>query len=1843
MVLSMTAPVSAASANDSVPTQGVTQGVQTTDSTQEGQSPDTPQEEASDASQEDAGAPADVQQEEPSDAQKEEQAPGTDAEQSSEVEEEQPSDAPDVTEQPAQDASDVTEQPSQAVEEEQSSQADQEDKDDQSSQSEPAEQVAAADQEDSTAGEEAGEASDDTVEVEPSTGVAPTSVEININAAPSVPFYGETPFVVVLEKGNTRFEQTAVLQPTVGENGQEGASVSAVFSKVPNGVYTLTISAEGYTPYTQQIEVSGQIYTVRVYTDRLGGYTYGADDQHPGVLRGGDMNGDGKVDGTDVATIIAALEDGSSAAYDLNGNGVVDLIDLQMLAGSYEDLAQGTWNDSAFVTSSVPAAAGTDEDTVVTGDLDRLLVDSTAVVGLKPSNGEAISSSNPVVLGFAFSEDESSVNLEGMVIKTPGGTANAMTDGIITVELQDGSTVDVEVVPAQRAVMSRASNMKRAVIEADGTIVVDFGAQIAVKKVTIKVTATADSTSLAEISKVEFLNDMENRIPPPQMDVPENVQAEVGNKTFTVTWKPCVNVSGYEVRITSEGVVQTLRTATNSITVNGFDGDKLVNGTVYLVEVQSINGQWSSGFSPAIEVVPMVSEVPPAPDGLSLVGKFEYIEASWKDMDDTDTYNLYYREKGAESFTKVAGLESNSYTITGLKGGAYYEVYVTGVNDLGEGPASVSSMVKVASLLSAWMPSYNLINTPKEEGEVTAHIKNIAYYGGSSVSKMVGSSFESDANGQTLLGLADGNQGSYLEINDWDFGVAYHHGQWGVQFEFDGVQSLGGLALVEPENGSVNTVSMFYWDPDSGERVEFKDFRTNVRMDENNRRYLYISFNTEVNTDKVMLGFSTGYTRGMKIAEVRFYSFGELENNILNLFADNLYLTLREGVTEAYIEELRTQLNTVDPVSGEYHPNRALLLKELDNALGLLTTPNLEPVMDVDCSINNSLNGNMGFSGLNAWQPLGVTAHVGEQIVIYVGTPGGKPGDSTKLQLVTTQVYAESSALTGPVFNLKVGRNEITIPQIQTLMTEGGGALYIQYTGDRDADSYSVRVSGGAQIPTLNLHGITDKEERLALIKEYLTEMDAYAAQLEQLHGQLHQGSGIEAVDYDYNEQECILNHTDIVLDLMMYSLPVTQVLAGVGDGTLDVRAQKLCNALDAMDQMMLVFYQHKGLTNMQGAGVKNQLPKSHLNIRYMRMFAGAFMYASGNHIGIGWGSVTGMFGSKPITVNADGTYADGAWFGWGIAHEIGHDINQGVYSHAEVTNNYFAQLSQAHEVIRFSYADVYEKVTSGTTGYADNVFTQLALYWQLHLAYDKGYEYEIYDTYQAMFNGIFFARVDTYARDTKAAPAPNGVALTLTGDKDQNLMRLSCAAAQRDLTDFFIRWGMVPDAVTLEYAAQFEKETKALYYGDDASRDYRFTHEEAGSTILGQSVITEGTTAVVDEKIANQVNFTISSTVDPELLLGYEITRIIYENGKASSQVVGFTTDSTYVDTVSTMNNRVVTYQITAVDQFLNRSESITLEPVKISHDGSHDKSLWTVTTNMVSEADTVPPSTENDPCEPEVESAISVVVDNNKNTTYTGVAQSGQAVITLDFHKALEVTGLKYTVTSGTPIQSYEIEITADGTTWSSVASGSFAGGEVNTVYFQNADKDPWVCTYDAVQLRLTVQAPVGTEISISELDVLGPTGDNVELWANGIGYLEEEYRFAEGAEDVIPAGSLVFTGNYKGNPAYNVVLLYNEKGEIVGGQDSEGNLLSHQIILAPDPEDGMLGEVSEGYWVYWIEPQDLANVELPKSVRVELYRVDNAITNEGQRLTSDTLPVTVPDTLPGITIAGQDSDNA
>lgn len=1517
---------------------------------------------------------------------------------------------------------------------------------------------------------------------------------------------------------------------------------------------------------------------------------------------------------------------------DLTGDQKTDLADLEYFAKGYQ--AEG--HTLACIEESVSADAISPkpgEDTNVEGNLEDLLKGEGNVT-LSTQGGTEISEEHPVSVEFDLSES-ADTQIDGILIET--NKENPIQKATVDITYIDAEGNEQTVTaPIENGVehLLRTSDVQVSMDE-DGNIQIHLGSQIAVKKVTLTIQGMQNNNNLAEISKVEFVNGMENRIPKPDMDIPTNLAVETGSEEFTLTWDACKNVTGYEVLIEHNGEQDTYTVKNNSLKVTSFNEKKLVNKEQYTAKVQSVNGTWKSGYSESVTAVPKADKKPDAPENVKAVGKYKSVEVSWKNMKNTEFYNLFYREKGQEEYTKIENITTNSYTISELKENVKYEIYLTGVNELGESDPSLTSTAQTTDLEPAVMPKYKQINT-SEEGQVSSHIVSATRGRGEMKDSPL------DLEGKTAWGTVDNNPASHFYIADWDDGGEYtDFNNKGFTFEFDQPYTMDTIGFQEvTAQGNFTRISLKYWDENGSEHVVDKNnLKIEARTDKNNKRYYFIRIAEPIQAKKISFGIGRDYSglRVITVSEISFYNYDSLEDDIMGLYEDELHTVLKGSVTEQTIQDLRNRLQTKDEASGEYHPDKDRLEKELDNAEDILNNQLSEPIL-----IHNTIttrDTDRGFSGLNAWQPLGITAAAGEEITLFVGHNTMGTGSNTNLQLVATQYHAESGSVSKVVTTLKTGRNDVTIPKIWSTDEESGGALYIQYTGNNANDCYSVRVNGGVEVPTLDLYGVTDAQERQQRAEQYVEALKGYVEKMEAVHKKVHENSGNESVEYEYSKENCILGATDILLDKMLFSLPAQQVLSGC-----EGNAQKLLDSMDAMEGMMNLFYQHKGL-NQTAPDEKDRFPQRHLNIRYQRMFAGAFMYAAGDHIGIGWNETAGMMTGVPVQSD-NGKYVSGRYFGWGIAHEIGHNINQSAYAYAEVTNNYFAVLAQAKDTndsVRFEYPKVYEKVTSGTTGKSEDVFTQLGMYWQLHLAYDSGYNFKTYDNYEEQLNNLFFARVDTYARNTAKAPAPQGIALTLSGDRDQDFMRLACAAAQKNILEFFERWGMIPNDETRSYAGQFETETRAIYYVNDDSRVYCL--ENSGSSLgsLGDvEAVGDDTTVSVNKDTANQVDFTLTSkTIPEEDVLGYEITRTMISGGQVEKEVVGFTTENQFSDHVTTVNNRVITYEVTVVDKYLNRSAAKTLTPVKIEHDGSLDKEFWTTTTKNMEAVHTEDPgeADEDTPCAPQQEAPILKAVDNKTDTTYTGIA-GDEAEVLMQFNRKQVISGLKYTVNEGTAIKDYSIYVHGDNDEWTEVVKGSFDDKKVQTVYFENVD-GKYVGTYSTDAVKLVIHNQKDTEISISELDVLGVTGDNVDFRSaqdgtSAIGRLASDYQYGETEADKIPAGSIVFVGSYKGNPAYNVVLLYDQDGNIVGGTNTDGSLKAQQIILADVPETGNIQDVSDGTWIYWIDPQDSAQLA-GKQVRAELYRVNDAQTNEGQRLVSDSLYVEVPQEMPEIELNG------
>lgn len=1624
----------------------------------------------------------------------------------------------------------------------------------------------------------------------------------------------------------------------------------------------------------------------------------------------------------------------NDSIYDLNGDNQVDLIDLEYFAKFYKNEEKERKAESVqrpWVTLDRIETAEIQKGTADQEAIKKLFADieeDDFSLQIRPEQDSKISKENAVIVSAEFTQP---VTMGALAVSPKIGSLDAMEDGEIVLEKENGDNIIIVVehgVEVSKRTESgsrtketsskRSSALKTATEEKTATdsnaskkktlsgigvlsispairklvsaakavpdkderekhakaVVIDLKSQIPVKKVTIRITKTVAekfgfSANLAEISKVEFLNHMEDHIPEPELSIPDKLQGEPGDAQFSVTWHHQANVTGYEVWVKGEthkhGEVTEVfpPQETNSITVTSLGGSELSNNEEFEVKVRSINGDWRSPYSSSIFVETIANKVPNPPESISIKGGHKKLMVSWKKMKSTNFYNLYYREKtDAETeFTKIANIKDTSTEITGLKENTTYEIYMTGENQIGVSAPSERYSGKTLVLKEPQTPNFMLLNVPKQDGGHSDVIISVAN----------GSHANSSVNGGEFT-VVDGIYETSWSCQDWDAGCSYPGDNKSPIVTFDQPYEMDTIVIIPDteQTYAYSQCKIFYWDKDNVKKEI--GGRLTRKLDPDGIAYYEFIASEKFTAQKIRVAVQTGYggARRISFAELKFYRYNSLEDEIFDMYTDSLHIMLKDSVTEEKINDFYSRLEYVDPDSGEKTPRYDFLKQELDNAMMLLKQGiSSGKIIYLDSTRTQRQDGHTGFSGgLNVWQPLGVTGVAGDKVMVYVGSEGKNLGDNTSLTVIATQYHGESSAVQASAGGLKVGPNEVIIPKIGNMTSaEQGGQLYIQYGGNYNAEKYAVRVtvpepeegkSSAAMIPVLDISGDLTEEEEAKRLETYVAELKTFDSK--EMHERYH-----ASIEQSYDERNCIFGATDIVGNRVMFSLPAKEIWRGISTRG---EAEALKNSVEAMDQTLTLFYQHKGLSDDPNAGAKNRMPVSRINIRYQRMFEGAFMYAGGAHIGIEWGSSAGMMAGVPLVSDENGKYISGYPFGWGIAHEVGHEINEGAYTVAEVTNNYFAQLTKSRDsnaTVRWKYDDVYKKVASGSKGPASNVFISLAMYWQLHLAYDRDYNFKLYDTYEEQFSRLFFARVDSYARNTAAAPKPGNVELKLNSDTDNNLMRLSCAAAEKNILEFFERWGKEPNAETRQYAEQFDKETRGIWLAND---DQRVTVIESGKEPTGESSIVVSGSVSYDEHTGNgnEVEIALEASSD-ENLFGFEVFRCEKQGSETIRRPVGFIpangTNADFTDVVTAVNNRAFTYEAIAYDIWLRPTKKAVLGQVRVSHNGSLDSEEWTATTNMISadESEIELPD-EEDP-DNVMQPAINQVVDKDNASTYVGSSKEDPEIV-IYLNKPQILTGFEYRLSSEesqNAISSFEFYVSQDGTTWEKAATREAQfnlskttndGTKYQKIIFSSPSKDSEaaangayeLCIYEASMVKLVAKNQKGKQIAVSEIALYGQTGDRIDWDSDestgevmGIGTLDEDYKNPKDGTVLIPAGSLVFTGTYAGNPAYNTVILWNEKDEIVGGLNEQGDLTAEQLIFAPDPGTEDLTNITDGHWIYYLEKMPAS---LPEQVRAELYRVNDALDQSGQRLVSTTILVDVPDSLPTVSLQGIDS---
>lgn len=1521
--------------------------------------------------------------------------------------------------------------------------------------------------------------------------------------------------------------------------------IDLFFEGLDAGDYTLTFSGEGYVTSEHSLTIEDHSQYISVGT---GDKTFTI----------GDLNEDDNVDDKDLALIVNELQNEKPSGYDLNGDDEIDIIDLAYVNHNlYIDDEEIADIRNLELLTPPEGDAKTLDGTIIIGEDGKPktvdiaeLMDKDIISKLQREDGEEqISEATPVTAAIEFADD---VEMSQINLLTTSGDGE-IKDGIITLEYTDPDTNEEKTAefPIENGELPDGVYLLSRAGDGIKEITIQLGKRVAVKKVTITVTRT-ESGEFASVAAIQFLQDIVPENPLPKNVAVRGLSADPGNAQIDLKWSALPNITGYEIvyyKNEEPDEKETMKVDITSATITGLD-----NGDPYVFEVTPISeGDGWRGKMVSITATPETTKKPDMVNMVSVTAGDSKLDVSWKEVKDADTYTVYYStDDKVSNPTKISDLPTNSTSITGLTNDTAYYLYVTASNALGEGPKSnivTGTPKEVSYEAPEGLPTEGLLDRSK--------IASIKLTDSGNVSADCGTNFDPeymiDGDYKTHWTAANWWRNEHVEVTFTE-PVALSNALWvprldgnypnwlrvyavQVWYDSDDLSGKGRLIVPDPIGGGVD-------DGATGNSGCMKTWPS-VRNNPSQTKFAVLPFGPVENVKKVSIAVEQAGYNLTSLSELMFMEYDEetdVPTNIRKLFANDTFTELAAGVDAAKIDAVEALLEQ----QRNYCLYPAIHEKEIELARALLATGKTNGVL---LNSINSLN-----TGHSTLQPLGASANAGDTIAVYADIPAGE-----SVQLYATQVNAEASAWRAPLGTLTAGRNVITIPKIGSQAGASGGSLYYTYTGDKGSE-IKIHILGATDIPSLDLLNwlhMSDTEKNSA-VDAYLTELQTYIGTL---------GSNTS----ESNPK----NVTEISTPSVLLSIPASSVSGKNRDHIL--------NTVEAWEQIMDI------CRTTQGYDIT--LPSSDFavrqNVRCMQMFAGAFMYAAGSHIGIGAGSCAGMVSGTPVP--ADGITSGGnGLFGWGIAHEIGHNMD--LLGKAEITNNIYSIMVQTFDGKQNTlpsrlensgkYTKAFQKVAQQTPGMSNDVFTQLAMYWQLHLAYDEG------DKPMDFYNRFFQAW-----KNKEWGPAESA---------DEKFAVVASKTAGKDLTEFFVRWGMTLSEPVKAELAQLGKEERAIWYLNDQSRRDRLNGENAATGTIS-------VTASVEEK---DVTLTITPSITGKVQ-GYEIIRsgksvdFVISDGKAPLE---------YVDTIGSANHKTFTYSVKAYDTLGNKiAEANSVPPeIRIAYDSTVPAEAYTLT------------------------EANGAVTFTAKNTT-EGMQVSGVKLVGHGGEKeTLTVTVTDINGKSHTPRQGETTNLAADTAT-------DFV------TYLQKpgaADpNDARIWTYDAKTVTVTLPAGVTAENVL----LIDYPGDDVAFMENGaaIGKLKEAYGD-------IPADSIVVVGTFRGDPAYIYAKAVGEF-TVTPNDDETGaapepvvrDVAGSSYIFSELHEGEEIGDISNGIFLFVLDvkaEQDLqkplgtgedagsasiCNGEnlLPSRLKIELYRTDDANTTESQRKTAETLWIHSP----------------
>ena len=1250
---------------------------------------------------------------------------------------------------------------------------------------------------------------------------------------------------------------------------------------LPLDTYTLRFTGRGYVPFEQKVTFSNYAQHVLLGTG-------------DGTFTLGDVNGDKKVNTADREALAAALQSQDPQdleRYDLNGDGLIDIVDLayidrQLNASGGAEVIPTALLSPPVVISEVEKELKAAGVTYEGGELADLFRDKA-----KPQYTEfRKTGGGDIVLPLPL--DESTDMSEIRIVTPAAGQAGAILTGEILVEDAWGNTISI---PFDYTTPEGVHAITR---DPDSNVItISLGKRVPVKKITITVVKT--DAGYAAVESIQFLQDIVPENPAAPNTKVTDVAAEAGSESVRLRWRNLPNVSGYKILYWPQGkedLTQELHVDVNSATVTGLENLK-----TYCFTVTATDGSWEGKPSEPVTATPQPAKVPDRVDMVTVTSMDGALRVGWKAAKGATWHELFYREKDAAGWTQFGGrLEDTQATIEGLTNGVTYEIYAVGCNDIGRGPQSTieeGTPKAVDYSRPAGIPAEGVLEYQDIESIRLADTGNYSH--------------TAHPSGFQPANMADGDFRTHWTSQAW--GDGNHARSKQVICTLKEPQHLTAALWIPRMDGTYSSNLKAYtvtiWregDDLSGpgtrivpnENQEDGGLRTWETIPNNvvNDRFAFLPFEPVENVKQIAITIDqNGYT-AVSLSELMFMTYSaerNLPGDIAALFASDLHTALKSGVTMAQIEALQARLDSDEK---NYYLYVDVLQDELKLARSLLSGQGATGVVVNGIQARNGSADSKYGQGGSVLQPLGVAAGAGTELVIYAE---GIPTDAT-VSLVATQFNAQVNSWQKTVGTLRNGRNILAIPQITSDSDKTkGGSLYLTYGGsEANAQNIKLHVLRGTAIPTLELSNWykLDDTARRDAIGRYVDDLAQYMVDAK-----------ISSPASDWH------NVTEISTPSVLLSLPAAAVNTALGEATREEKITTLYNDILAWEDVMYICKTTQGIS----ATYENNDMHTRQNIRCMTMFSGAFMYAAGSHIGIGYGSCGGMVVGQPVSVTKPSQDQYNGLFGWGIAHEIGHNMDK--LGRAEITNNIYSLMVQTYDgksntltsrlEASSKYKDIFTKTAQGYPGAAGNVFVQLGMYWQLHLAYTSS-------TNSLDFYNKFFTAWKAGTYTGGAATYDEKVALTAAGVTGKNL------------NEFFRRWGMQLSDSVKSKIDSYADEPRAIWYLNDESRRAALRSEGAASGTVAASVKKNG-----DKEVNLTFSFNGSGTIQ-----GFEILR----NGTPIDFVIA-SSSGTYKDVIGSGNHRNYEYTVKAYDILGNEVGMAKAGSVRIAYDNVIDPSTYT------------------------------------------------------------------------------------------------------------------------------------------------------------------------------------------------------------------------------------------------------------------------------------------------------------